>query len=168
MSYKTWHNLILRCYNEFSVNRNPTYKDCSVCEEWLIFSNFKDWFDKNYVDGYDLDKDILVKGNKIYSPSTCCFVPQEINKLIINQKRNRGLLPIGVVKKQDGKFVAQISKNKKRVTLGRFLTANDAFAAYKKEKESYIKEVAQKYFNDGKITKRVYDALMRYEVEITD
>jgi hypothetical protein len=120
-----------------------------------------------YVDGYCLDKDILVSNNKIYSPETCCFVPKEINTIINRQKRQRGSLPIGVTKNKN-KYLSQISKHKKRIILGYFDTPEDAFLAYKREKESYIKEVADDYYNKGLITKRVHDALYNWTIEITD
>ena len=59
--YRAWHGMLFRCSTK---NTQETYNDCSVCEEWLRFSNFKRWFDENYIDGFQLDKDILVKGNK--------------------------------------------------------------------------------------------------------
>lgn len=166
-SYRHWKSMLERCTSE----KYSWYKDCSVCNEWLYFSNFKKWFDdpaNGYKEGYCLDKDILFKGNKIYSPCTCCFVPPEINTLIVKRKALRGECPIGVTKRRNGKYVAQMQKYGKLQRLGTYLTKDDAFYVYKKTKEEYIKEVAQKYFDDGKITKRVYDALMKYEVEITD
>ena len=166
-SYRHWKSMLERCCN----TKHTWYQDCCVCDEWIYFSNFKEWFDdtqNGYVDGCCLDKDILFKGNKTYSPSTCCFVPPEINTLIVKRKALRGECPIGVTKRRNGKYVAQMRKYGKLQNLGTYLTKDDAFYAYKKAKEEYIKEVAQKYFDDGKITKRVYDALMNYEVETTD
>lgn len=72
---KIWYGMFTRCYNPNYHAVEPTYKDACVCEEWWTASNFKKWFDENYVEGYQLDKDILVKGNKVYGPNTCCFVP---------------------------------------------------------------------------------------------
>ena len=86
-SYKVWYAMLQRCYSECYKNK-PTYIDCSVCEEWLCYENFKKWYDKNYYrvenEIMNLDKDILVKGNKIYSPETCCFVPKRLNVLFVN------------------------------------------------------------------------------------
>jgi hypothetical protein len=90
-----------------------------------------------------------------------------INSLLISCKATRGDLPIGVVKNHNG-FTAQLKENKKQKYIGYFDTIEEAFNAYKKAKEAYIKEVAQEYYDKGEITERVYDALMRYEVEITD
>lgn len=79
--YKKWRQMLHRCYDLTEAYKRPTYDNCFVCEEWLTFSNFKKWFDKHYVEGWHLDKDVIVKNNKIYSPLTCCFVPREINNL---------------------------------------------------------------------------------------
>lgn len=163
IAYHMWVRMFRRCYS----GKFETYNGCEVCKDWWLFSNFKQWFDVNYVVGYELDKDILVRNNKIYSPETCCFVPHMINSLLISCKANRGDLPIGVAKNQNG-FTAQIKENKKWKYIGYFNTVKEAFLAYKNEKEKYIKEVAQEYYDKGKITNRVYDALMKYEVEITD
>lgn len=77
--YQRWHNMLTRCYDEKSLERQPTYKDCSVCEEWLTFSNFKAWMIKQDWQGKELDKDIANKGNKIYSPENCRFVTRRQN-----------------------------------------------------------------------------------------
>lgn len=166
-AYGCWQKMIERCYREDYFIKAPTYKGCSVCDEWHYFSNFKKWFDENYVDGYALDKDILVKGNKVYSPETCCFVPTEINSLLVKKNATRGKYPIGVSMNY-GKYRAQIKKYGKTVVVGTFDTPEQAFTAYKDAKEKHIQEVATQYFNEGKITKKVYDALMRYKIEITD
>lgn len=94
--YTLWKDMICRCYSPNMLKRCPTYIGCAVCKEWLLFSNFKKWFDENYIEGYDLDKDIIIKGNKVYSPETCCFVPHKLNCTINKCQRSRGELPIGV------------------------------------------------------------------------
>lgn len=170
--YDVWSAMLCRCYDESKRTKHPTYNGCSVCDEWLIFSNFQKWYKDNYYEDYAIDKDILVKGNKVYSPDTCCFVPQEINNLLLKSQKMRGKYPIGVGKDKSGKFVARISKSRngitRRIEIGYYLTPEEAFAAYKREKEHYIQELAQDCYDRGDITEKVYDALMRYEVEITD
>lgn len=169
-SRSKWRSMLNRCYYIPSLDRRPTYKDCIVCDEWLIFSNFKKWFenpDNGYHKGYHLDKDILIKGNKVYSPKTCCFVPQEINAIFNRRQNHRNGLPIGVSISR-GLYIATININGKQSRLGGFKNPIDAFNAYKLAKEQHIKELAEKYFQEGKITKKVYDALLRYKVEITD
>lgn len=166
-AYTAWRNMIVRCYDEKRLKRHPTYRDITVCQEWLHLSTFKEWYDKNNVPGYALDKDILNKGNKVYSEDNCCFVPPEINTLFTKRHLHRGSLPIGVSFKS-GKFYAAISVKGTTRKIGHYDTPELAFMAYKSAKEAYIKEIATDYFSRGEITKRVYDALMRYEVEITD
>ena len=160
-AYNKWRQMIKRCGN----HKYPTYIDCTICNEWHTFSNYEKWHNEHYIDGYSLDKDILVKHNKIYSPNTCCFVPKEINNLLIKCQNMRGKYPIGVKKSQRGGFSAQINMGK-RVHLGYFKTEEEAFQAYKKAKEAWIKEVANKW--KDQLEPKVYDALMKYEVEITD
>ena len=166
VAYKHWFSMMSRCYGKVK-EKEPSYIGCVVCDEWLVYSNFKEWFDKNYIDGYHLDKDILVKGNKIYSPETCCFVPKEINNLLNKHSKDRGELPIGVTKR-GCRFAARFNMIDVRKQIGYFKTPYDAFCGYKKEKESYIKKVAKEYYEKGAIGKNVYDALMNYKVEITD
>ena len=162
--YRVWHGMLFRCSKK---NTQETYNDCSVCDEWLRFSNFKRWFDENYIDGFQLDKDILVKCNKVYSPETCCFVPPEINVLLTKRQNDRGEYPIGVF--PNGKrFSAKVNVNGKSKYLGIFDTVEDAFQRYKQAKEEHLKELAKKYFKEGKIKQNVYNALMNYKVEITD
>ena len=164
-SYKHWHSVILRAFDLKYKEKHPTYKDVKVCDEWLHFSEFNKWFEKNYIEGNALDKDILVKGNKIYSPETCCFVPAEINALITKNHSLRGKYPIGVTF-MDGLYIARIGAN--REYLGAFNTKEEAFHAYKTAKEQKIKELANFYYNQGKITQKVYEALCSYKVDITD
>lgn len=170
-SYQTWGQMLKRCYSEDFLNKQPTYRGCSVCEEWWSFSKFKEWFDENYIDGYCLDKDILFKGNKVYSPQTCCFVPNEINVLLCKSDKKRGDTPIGVYKRKlvgGYSYMAYLNKYGVRVNIGTFNTPELAFAAYKSAKEAHIEEMATRYYHNGKITEKVYNALMNYKVEITD
>jgi hypothetical protein len=164
--YRTWYNLLLRCYSEKTQEKQPTYKGCSVVEEWHNFQNFAQWFENNYIDGWQLDKDILIKGNKVYSPEACCFVPQEINTLFIKNNINRGSCPIGVVK-EGNKYKAYLKiGNGIQKYLGLYKTIEEAFQAYKEAKEIYIKEIANKW--KSLILDEVYQAMCAYQVEITD
>lgn len=169
LSYKKWRGVLNRCYTTFYTELHTSYKDVTICEEWHNYQNFAEWFEENYntktMKGWELDKDILVKGNKIYSPETCCFVPQEINKLFTKTVETRGLLPIGVVKTKY-KFSVRISKFSHLTTIGNFDTVTEAFKAYKTAKEYYIKEVADKW--KDLISDQVYQAMYNYKVEITD
>lgn len=167
--YKTWCSIMLRATNDKFKKTNNAYQDCSICHDWLTLSNFKQWFEdpiNGYQDGFQIDKDILVKGNKEYAPDKCCFVPREINNAVSIRPKGKSNF-IGA-KTNGNKFEATVTRFGKREYLGVFNTPEEAFNAYKIAKEQYIKELAEKYFQEGKITKKVYDALMKYEVEITD
>lgn len=170
-SYIRWKSMLQRCYNKKIEESIPTYKNITVCKEWHNYSNFKKWYDENYyeIDGekMHLDKDILFKGNKIYSPDTCVFVPQTINCLFTKRGLDRGKYPIGVVfSKESNKYKANLNNRNKRVYIGAFDTPEESFNAYKEAKEQYIKEVADEY--KDKIPKKLYDAMYKWEVEITD
>ena len=167
--YNTWRAMLNRVFGRSYKISYPSYKNSAICNEWLTLSKFKEWFDdpnNGYIEGYHLDKDILIKGNKLYSPNHCCFVPSEINTLF-SVKHKRNDLPIGVTN-CGNKYKSQFFDGKNKLYLGVFSTTYDAFNAYKKVKERHIKNIAEKYFQEGKITEKVYNALMKYEVEITD
>ena len=174
-SYKCWRNILQRCYSAKCQEKKPTYKGCSVCDEWLYYPNFKKFYDNNYYEinnkTSQLDKDILAKGNKVYSPETCIFVPGFINKLFTKSQKTRGELPIGVCyHKASKKYVAQLSifKDGERTIkhLGCFDTVNEAFKTYRQAKEEYIKEVADEYKDI--IPVKLYEAMYDYEVNIND
>lgn len=164
-SFRAWHGMLGRCYGRGYQSRHASYSDCTVCDEWKTFSVFEEWFLGHYVDGWHLDKDILVKGNKEYAPDKCCYVPQEINKLFCKSDSIRGEYPIGV-RFHKGKFEANLSMGSKTTYLGSFTNIGDAFERYKEEKEKYIKSLAEKY--KDQLDERVYKALCDYKVEITD
>lgn len=172
--YTSWNRMINRCYNPKFHEKYPTYKDCIVDDEWLCFQNYAKWYEENYyeIEGevMCLDKDILVKGNKIYSPETCIFVPNRINILFTKSNKSRGDLPIGVDELPSGRFRSHCSilnGNKKELhTIGTYDTIQEAFMHYKKFKENYIKQIADEY--KDRIPKKLYDALYNYNVEITD
>ena len=167
--YQTWMNMFHRCYRGDRSTRLLSYVDCEVDEFFHSFGNFEKWvkdqkgFDQ---EGWHLDKDILVKGNRVYSPETCCFVPKEINLLFTKRSGRRGGYPIGVSRRnKGGGYQVQLSQFGKTY-MGTYNTSEEAFNAYKQAKEAYIKEVAEKW--KDKIDPRVYDALVSYQVEITD
>jgi hypothetical protein len=169
-TYKVWKGLFRRCYSKNPKDVNPTYEGVTVCEEWHNFQNFAGWYEENWkphMQGWHLDKDVLVKGNKIYSPETCCFVPQEINNLFTKVNSKRGLYPIGVsLSKSKLKYTSYIIILGKTKNIGTFDTIEEAFQTYKTTKESYIKEIADKYKEE--ISDTVYNAMYNYQVEITD
>jgi hypothetical protein len=174
--YDTWHNMLYRCYDSKYHKKQPTYTNCEVDEDWLNFQNFAKWYYDNYYEVKDeimhLDKDILVKHNKIYSPDTCVFVPQKINGLFIKRDKSRGESVIGTSSLKNGKYIVHCSMinpetgESKGKHLGIYETQDKAFEVYKYYKEKNIKEVAD-YYKDL-IPIKLYDALYNYEVEITD
>ena len=173
-SYKIWNDMLKRCYKIYNENKDTTYRDCSVDEEWHNYSNFKRWFDENYyeIDGETmcLDKDILNKGNKIYSSDNCIFVTKGINGLFTKRNAKRGECLLGVYKKKNG-YCAEIStcikeNKRKRIIKSGFKSEDDAFLFYKEEKEKHIKNVADMYIKE--IPQKLYNALYSYQVERTD
>lgn len=170
--YKLWSDLLRRCYDSKWYEKQPTYVNCTMCEEWLCYNTFYKWYEENYYkvpnERVALDKDILFKGNKRYSPETCVFVPQSINNLFVKREASRGEYPIGVsYNKTNGRFQAKCNNAyKERVELGDFSNPIDAFNEYKRFKEVTIKKKADLY--KDLIPKKLYDALYKYEVEITD
>lgn len=169
--YRAWSGMLERCFAKRGYHRWETYENITCCNEWLYYPNFYEWLhsQENFEkwlngDKWCLDKDILVKGNKVYSPDTCCLVPQNVNQ-IFKKRRNREGLPIGVSHtKNKNKYIAQ-SRNE---YLGRYSTLEEAFLAYKKTKEEHIKKVAQEEYSKGNITEKCYEAMMNHKVEITD
>lgn len=173
--YNLWKNMLERAYNTRSHAKRPTYKDTTVCKEWLNFQNFAEWclnqkfFGLRDSDGasYHLDKDLLVKGNKVYSPETCCFIPPSINSLLITARRIRGEYPVGVhYIEKIGLYSASLRCYGVQKTLGYFNTYAYAFEEYKKAKESHIKDVAEKW--KGKIDEKAYQALLGWEISMED
>lgn len=169
--YCDWVGMLKRCYDIERHKKYPTYKNCEVIDEWLNFQNFARWREENYyeINGEKmaLDKDIIYKDNKIYSPQTCVFVPERINSLFTKADAIRGNYPIGVTyHKRDKVYEAKLSHGKSRIYLGRYNTIEEAFQSYKIAKESLIKEVADEY--KLYIPQKLYEAMYRYEVEIDD
>lgn len=168
-TYITWYNMLRRCYNENLRIMNPTYDNCFVCDEWLNYQNFAQWYNENYYELDDesvaIDKDILYKGNCVYSPETCIFAPQRINSLFTKSNACRGDLPIGVQRFKN-KFVSSCSDGHYSIHLGVFDTIDEAFNTYKNFKENLIKQVADEYV--GFIPQKLYNALYNYEVNIDD
>lgn len=137
--YKKWIGMLRRCYSNQWHFEHPTYKGCTVCDEWLTFSNFRAWMIKQDWQGKALDKDILVQGNKVYSPDFCIFVTQAINNLLCDSKARRGEFPLGVsLHKAVNKYRARVGDE----LVGYFTDVDSAFNAYKVAKYKKIREVA--------------------------
>ena len=129
--YHAWARLIERCYSEKSLKRFPQYLEVTICKEWQFFSNFYNWSLKNYIQDYHLDKDIIDPQNKEYGPLTCAYVPQEVNKCILDSFGSRGALPLGVwyklpsnrmINERSKPYISQIGSKK----LGQYATPEEA------------------------------------------
>ena len=169
--YKLWTHMLQRCYSTSLKKHRPTYKDCEVSDNFKSYEYFYEWCHSQVgfgIEGFELDKDLLIKGNKVYSENTCAFIPSEINLVLTRCTASRGKSLIGVYWSNTNKaFIAQVRKNKgKQECLGYFKTEVEAFNAYKQAKESFVKEQAEKY--KSQIDQRAYNALMNYEVNIDD
>ena len=169
--YSLWMNMLRRCYSDKYQKKQPTYEGCEVSDNFKSFEYFYEWCHKQIGfgnEGWQLDKDLLIKGNKVYSEDSCVFIPREINQLLVKRTASRGKHPIGVYWRNTKKaFVAQVNKNKgKPDYLGSFNTEIEAFNAYKVAKETFIKEQANEF--KSQIDPRAYNALMNYEVNIDD
>lgn len=163
--YLVWQSMFRRCHCSIYQSKYPTYIGCHVSEEWNDFQIFAKWFYENYKEGLYIDKDLLFKGNKLYSKETCCFVPECISNLLVKCDGVRGEYPVGVYK-DAGRYKSRVWLNGVRKSLGYFNTVRDAFNTYKNAKEDFIKEIANKYKNI--ITEECYNALINYNVEIND
>lgn len=140
--FSVWRSMLIRCYSGTYHKRQPTYKDCTVSDDWLSFMSFRSWMEKQDWVKKHLDKDILVSGNKIYSKETCIFVPREVNNLLNDHRAGRGKFPIGVCK-SGNKYMAQCSGRENRY-IGLYNTPHEAHTAWATEKAKVIREVADK------------------------
>lgn len=169
--YGLWCSMLRRCYSDYFKKQRPTYEGCEVSNKFKSYEYFYDWCNKQIgfgSEGWHLDKDLLIKGNKVYSENVCIFIPSEINSVLVKCTASRGKHLIGVHWCNTNKaFVAQVNRNKGQPEhLGLFKTEIEAFNAYKTAKEHYLKELANKWKDEIDI--RAYNALMNYKVEITD
>lgn len=167
--YMLWVSMLARCYNAKYKLSQPTYEGCSVSDNFKDFQYFADWCQAQTGFGspdFQLDKDLLVRDNKVYSESTCVFIPRAVNVLFTRRAAKRGKFPIGV-SASGSKCMANFNSGGGRLKyLGTFNTPEDAFHAYKAAKEGLVKQCAEQYRDQ--IDERAYAALKAYEVRITD
>lgn len=165
--YTAWVRMLERAYCKVKQSHNKSYIGCSVDPLWHNFQNFADWY-KSQVhkgEGYQLDKDILIPGNKVYGPNQCRLVPEKINKILNINPERRSNLPPGVTQKGK-KFYVKIGKNGGIEYLGNFHSKEDAFLAYKKAREEYVRSTAEDYRYS--MPEEIYLALVSYVVNIED
>lgn len=138
--YSKWIGMLMRCYAPQLHAKRPTYTGCITTEEWLRFSNFELWMGTQDWEGKQLDKDLLVPNNKLYSPETCVFLPRKLNMFLLDSAASRGKYPIGVSwDKGTGRFVARCRNpfTDKEQKLGRFDTPEEAHLAWKERKHEF-------------------------------
>lgn len=143
--YRAWASMLNRCYSAKLQERRPTYKNCTVSEDWLTFSNFKAWMENQDWEGRQLDKDLLVEGNKIYSAETCIFVTPTVNAFTNSRRASRGDLLLGVSwDSKSEKFRASCGNptTKKQENLGLFTSEQAAHQAWRKRKLELAHELA--------------------------
>lgn len=147
--YRRWQNMLTRCYSPSSLKKYPTYTDCIVCDEWLVFSNFKAWMEKQDWEGKHLDKDLLVKGNKQYCPSTCVFIDSKINTFLQMPRRTNGL-PDGVSNHSAGKYQVHCNDpfTGKRIYIGLYDSIEDAHLAWQASKRNHAIALAEAETDD--------------------
>jgi len=159
--YQAWRNMLMRCYSDKYQKRQPTYVDCSVCDEWLTFSNFKRWMERQDWQGKHLDKDLLIAGNKIYGPDRCCFISKRLNNFIAYLKKRRGNLPQGVtICVQTKKFQVRCGSGNH---LGRYANIDDASEAWRVKKIEFASAFAAEQTDA-----RVAEALLKMTFKSSD
>lgn len=169
--YKAWSHMFER------IEKYDSYKNVIVDKDWYIFENFANWYleyikDLNPEFKYQLDKDILQWDypEKIYSSKTCCLIPQHLNLSLVGLHLKRNIysdLPVGIDKNRSGKYSSSIIKNGRTVYLGTFDSIEEAFFAYKTEKENHIRELASFFFMKKAIKRDIFDALHRLKISFS-
>lgn len=161
--YTSWVGMLKRCYSPASLKLRPTYKGCSVCIEWRSFKKFKNWMELQDWEGNHLDKDILIQGNKIYSPETCVYIDSGTNGLFSDSQSRRGMYCKGVHWSATNKaFHSQCCDGLGgRISLGFFNNEDDAEKAYKDKKSQVIRQVALRQSDS-----RVVTALLNRAIDL--
>lgn len=162
--YLKWYNMMARCYSKKYQDTYPSYVNCIVCEDWLLFSNFKVWMEKQDWEGKSLDKDLLFDGNKLYSPDNCVFISKRLNSFMTERKQ--GEFPVGVswdVNKD--KFVAQVRNifTDKTERLGYFEEADTAHKVWLARKLELAKLLAAEQ-DDPTVAEALVRRYENYEI----
>ncbi|UNY40361.1 hypothetical protein KLEP7_gp126 [Pseudaeromonas phage vB_PpeM_ KLEP7] len=157
--YVTWKGMLERGFSALFKSKHPTYRECTVCNEWLTFSNFKSWMEQQDWEGKELDKDLIVYKTMIYSPETSVYVNKDINQFMVKREAGRGNFPLGVdYSKRDKKFRARLNDNlvNKTPWLGYYKTPEEAHRSWQKAK------IERAYFlKDKQTDPRVVEGLQR-------
>lgn len=163
--HSTWKSMLERCYSTKYQDKKPTYKGCTVSEEWLTFSVFKEWMEKQDWEGKQLDKDLLFEGNKIYSAVTCVFVTIAVNMLTIDRGNDRGEWPIGVYWHKGANKFRSLCCNpftKKQEHLGYFYCPEEAHKAWLKRKLEFAHLLAAEQ-TDERVAKALIERYTNYK-----
>lgn len=131
--YSKWVCILQRCYSDYGLSENPTYRGVTICDDWKYFTKFKSWVQSQTWEDLDLDKDILIHGNKVYAPDLCVFVDQKVNNFLTERKMTSNPYPTGVVFLNHlNKFKAACHnvKTKQQKHIGLFETAEEAHLAW--------------------------------------
>lgn len=164
--YEKWSSMLKRCYSNSTLTHGPSYHGCSVCEDWLRFSTFKTWMEAQDWEGKQLDKDLLVRGNKVYSPENCIFVSQQINTFVIESNAIRGEYPIGASwDKKYEKFKSQIKNpfTGKRQHLGYYNTPMAAHDEWLKYKHMFARLLAKEE-SDVRVSQAIINRYIDYDL----
>lgn len=149
--YNVWRGMIRRCYDEEKLKQFPSYRDCSVHPEWHNFQNFAKWYTshKYYDTDYELDKDLLVPNNRIYTPDTCTLIPKELNLLFLEGAQSKTGLPLGITMSSDGsnRFQVRLSMNGKRKHIGYYHCIEKAKHAYMVAKTNHVESKINEFTN---------------------
>ena len=160
--HRVWHSMLQRCCSPKFQECFPTYRGCSVSEEWMRFSNFRAWMEAQDFEGMQLDKDLLFEGNKVYSAETCVFVTKAVNSFTIDRGNDRGEWPIGVYWEK-GKFRSMCSNpfTKKREHLGYFDCEIEAHQAWLNRKLELARLLAAEQ-TDDRVAKALVERYTNY------
>lgn len=158
--FRIWANIMSRCYAESSLKKRPTYEGCTVDKRWLSFETFKSWLRDNYREGFELDKDLLEPGNRVYGPDTCEYIPPDLNKLFGSNRNKLSGMPTGVCRCERGRFRARLTRFGRITYVGKFKSVEEARKAWLVAKGLYCKELAEMYKASGSISNRMHSALL--------
>lgn len=155
--YQSWVNMIERSFCPKYKEKYPTYIDVTCCDDWLNFSSFREWMITNKWQKNSLDKDICVKGNKVYAPELCIFVPMYINNAFSDKSR-KDSIPSGVEVSRHGTYRARLSVKGKYMSFGSYKNISDAIDAHQKEKNNYLMSLVDEY--SDQMDMRAIDAIV--------
>lgn len=168
--YTVWLEMLRRGHSDKEKSRHGSYKDVTVCKEWHLFSNFKAWMEQQDWEGKQLDKDILIRGNRVYSPEACCFVPSQINCCLLDSKGSRGEYPLGVclitgAENRVNRYKSEgaiLQGKRNRVHIGVFPTPQKAHRAWQLAKAEYLEKVVELWYSGdyGTFLPNIADALI--------